>query len=176
MGRLHELLPHLDFPFDNSIYPTVTINGVPQTATYEHADVGNLPGLPCWVYSMGLYNPKKSARFIMHDLRLAVNFPPYRTIALSSAGVRHSNTPLQPGETRYSIAGYMSGALMRYAAYGGNVGGRSLAEREHVDAECKDSWVHQQARLSNFWDLEEDREEMYRRERARAQKRAKGPP
>lgn len=61
---------------------------------------------------------------------------------------------------------------MRYAAYGGNVGGLSPEQRERVDEEYKDSWTHQQARLSNFWDLEDDREEVYRRERARACKRA----
>ncbi|KZV59107.1 hypothetical protein PENSPDRAFT_550010, partial [Peniophora sp. CONT] len=118
MRELHDLLPDLRFPFERGLYPTVTINGGPQTATHEHADVGNSPGHPCFVYSAGNYDHTKSARFIMHDLRLVVDFPPYRTILVSSAGVRHSNTPLQAGETRYSIAGYMTGSLMRYAAYG----------------------------------------------------------
>ncbi|KZV64558.1 hypothetical protein PENSPDRAFT_541684, partial [Peniophora sp. CONT] len=101
-----------------SIYPTITFNGGPQTATWEHADPGNNPGTPCLVHSAGNYDPKVSARFVFHDLLLYVDFPPNRTIALSSASVRHSNTVLRPGETRCSIALYMTGSLIRYAAYG----------------------------------------------------------
>lgn len=165
------MLPDLHFPCDRGLYPTVTINGGPQTATHEHADIGNYPGHTCFVYSAGDYDHTKSARFAMHNLRLVVDFPPYRAILLSSAGVRHSNTPLQAGETRYSIAGYMSGSLMRYAAYGGNVGHIPKDVRRGMDEALGETWSHQQARLSNFWDLEEDRQALFEREKEQARAR-----
>ncbi|KZV65008.1 hypothetical protein PENSPDRAFT_564027, partial [Peniophora sp. CONT] len=113
MRELHELLPDLKFPYPNCVYPTVTFNGGPQTATYEHADTGNNPGTPCMVFVCGDYK-KEHARFVFHDLNLYVDFPPHCGVLLSSAAVRHSNTALVDGETRYSIAMYMPGALIRY--------------------------------------------------------------
>lgn len=174
MRQLHQLLPDLIFPSDLAVWPTVTFNGGPQTATFEHADVLNQPGVPCGVHCLGYWNAKKSARFIMHDFRLYVDFPPNRTVIISSAGVRHSNTALEEGDRRYSIAMYMSGALMRYAAFGGNVGGIPADQRARLDQELGETWVHQYARLSNFWDLEEDRRDVFERSKGRASVGAAG--
>ncbi|KZV65959.1 hypothetical protein PENSPDRAFT_551855, partial [Peniophora sp. CONT] len=114
MRELHALHPDLKFPFSNSTYPTVTFNGGHQTATWEHADIGNNPGTPCLVHCAGTFEATKSARFVFHDLLLFVDFPSNRSVMLSSASVRHSNTALAPGETRYSMTLYMPGALIRY--------------------------------------------------------------
>ncbi|VDC07785.1 unnamed protein product [Peniophora sp. CBMAI 1063] len=167
MRELHALLPDLKFPYPNCVYPTVTFNGGPQTATHEHADITNNPGTPCMVFACGDYL-KEHARFIFHDFGLHVDLPPNCGVLLSSASVRHSNTALAEGETRYSIAMYMPGALIRYAAYGGNVGEVSGAQRAHLDELHKETWRHQHSRLSGFWRLPQDREKVRANEQARA--------
>ncbi|VDB91551.1 unnamed protein product [Peniophora sp. CBMAI 1063] len=167
MRELHALLPDLKFPYPNCVYPTVTFNGGPQTATQEHADVTNNPGTPCMVFACGNYI-KEHARFIFHDLGLHVDFPPNCGVLLSSASVRHSNTALAEGETRYSIAMYMPGALVRYAAYSGNVGEVSATQRARLDELYKETWRHQHSRLSGFWRLPQDREKVRANEQTRA--------
>ncbi|KZV74672.1 hypothetical protein PENSPDRAFT_647872 [Peniophora sp. CONT] len=170
MRELHDLLPDLKFPFPNCVYPSVTFNGGPQTATYEHADTSHNPGTPSMVFACGNYK-KDHARFIFHDFNVYVDFPPNCGILLSSAAVRHSNTALVDGETRYSIAMYMPGALIRYAAYGGNVGGIPAHQRAQLDDLHKETWTHQHARLSKLWELPADRERVRANEQARARAR-----
>lgn len=63
---------------------------------------------------------------------------------------------------------------MRYAAYGGNVGALSEDERAQVEQKSQDSWGNQHARPSNFWDLEDDRKELYQREQGRAAEKVHG--
>lgn len=47
-----------------------------------------------------------------------IEFPPGSTILLPSSVVTHSNTPIQPGETRYSFTQFTAGGTIRWVDYG----------------------------------------------------------
>lgn len=55
---------------------------------------------------------------VLFQLRIVVEFPPCSTIIIPSGSLDHGNTPIQDGETRFSIAQYASGGLFRWVAYG----------------------------------------------------------
>ena len=54
----------------------------------------------------------------MHNLRLAIEFPPGASILIPSAIVPHANVVVQPGETRQSVTQYCAGGLLRWADCG----------------------------------------------------------
>ena len=55
---------------------------------------------------------------ILWELKLVIEFPPGSTILIPSSVVTHSNTPIQPGEMRYSFTQYTAGATIRWVDYG----------------------------------------------------------
>lgn len=54
----------------------------------------------------------------MWDLKLIIRFLPGSTIMIPSAMLRHSNTPICSGETRYSYTQYTSAHLFRWVDNG----------------------------------------------------------
>ncbi|KAK0458714.1 uncharacterized protein EV420DRAFT_1620489 [Desarmillaria tabescens] len=104
--------------FANSIFCACTFNFGPKTATFEHMDSGNLPFGWCSVTVLGRFNPKQGGHLILWDLKLVIEFPPGSTILFPSAILRHSNTPIGCGETRYSFTQYTSGGLFRWVDQG----------------------------------------------------------
>lgn len=105
---------------------TVNFNN---TATYLHTDFRNWG--PCVIVSGGSYNPVTSGHLILWELKLYVEFPPGSVVFLPSALITHGNTPLQNGETRFSITRYTAAALHRFAANGF----RTLKELKQQDPE-----------------------------------------
>ncbi|KAI0258465.1 hypothetical protein BC834DRAFT_812782, partial [Gloeopeniophorella convolvens] len=111
--------PPLDMPFSNSAYPTATANLGPSTACFEHRDSTNYPGIACAITPLGSFDPATGGHLILFDLRLYVRLPAGTTALISSAGLRHGNTPIGPRERRYSFTQYCVGGLLRWAAHGG---------------------------------------------------------
>jgi hypothetical protein len=70
------------------------------------------------VTSLGDFDHKKGAHLYMKQLDLIVEFPPNATILIPSGFVDHGNTPIQKGESRYSIMQFAAGGLFRWVAYG----------------------------------------------------------
>lgn len=127
--RIHSLLKELqddmetsplaagfDFEknFDNSVYPTITFNLGPQTATVPHLDGANLAACWCMITALGRFDPDRGGHLILWDLGLIIRFPPGSTIAIPSALMTHSNTPVSDGEERLSITQWLSGHLCRF--------------------------------------------------------------
>ncbi|KAI0038769.1 hypothetical protein FA95DRAFT_1505085, partial [Auriscalpium vulgare] len=166
---LHELLqeyPELELPFKSSAYPTATANLGPQTACLDHNDCTNYPSLACSVTALGSFDADKGGHMYFWDLGLRVRFPAGSTILLSSAGLRHGNLPVQPGERRYSFTQYCPGGLLRWVRHGMRpAGDLSPEERERLDGPEGEGWETQLARLSKYNELREDREAMLRREK-----------
>lgn len=129
MGELHDHYPTLRRNFNNSIYAAVTFNLGPGTVCLEHADNGNVAHGYCAVTSGGDYDPTKGGHLVLHDLGLIIEFPPGSTILLPSSTLRHSNTPIQSGETRFSMTQYCAGGLLRWVNYGFRSKKSLLAER-----------------------------------------------
>ncbi|KAJ7583710.1 hypothetical protein C8J56DRAFT_893383 [Mycena floridula] len=57
--------------------------------------------------------------FVLWDLGLVIEFPPGSSILLMSATLEHSNTLIQPGETRCSLVQYSATGLFRWVENGG---------------------------------------------------------
>ncbi|KAF6754790.1 hypothetical protein DFP72DRAFT_758854, partial [Ephemerocybe angulata] len=55
---------------------------------------------------------------VIEELGIAIEFPAGSCILIPSAVFTHSNTTIQPGETRVSFTQFSSGALFRYADNG----------------------------------------------------------
>ncbi|KAI0037664.1 hypothetical protein FA95DRAFT_1506705 [Auriscalpium vulgare] len=155
LTSLYESQPELKRNFSNSAYPTVSFNMGPETVTDLHNDCTNYPGLPCALTALGSFNADLGGRLILSDLKLKIRFPSGATILLPSAGLRHGNTAIQPGEKRYSITQYCIGALMRWVHHGLRpASGISASERAKLDA---DQWEAQLSRLSKHGELAADR-------------------
>ncbi|KAJ7259468.1 hypothetical protein C8J57DRAFT_1515536 [Mycena rebaudengoi] len=118
LKSLFENHGNLHHNFKNSIYPIVTFNCGPTTATYQHKDFKNRGGFWCAITSGGIFDHTKGGHLYLRQFRLVVEFPSGSTTLIPSATVDHGNTPLQPGETRCSVTQYVPGALSRWVQYG----------------------------------------------------------
>jgi hypothetical protein len=84
----------------------------------KHRDVLNCPFGWCAIHALGSFDPKCGGHLILWDLKMAIEFPPGALILIPSALLAHSNTPVQPGETRSSFTQYCPGGLFRYVDNG----------------------------------------------------------
>ncbi|KAJ7736135.1 hypothetical protein B0H16DRAFT_1730979 [Mycena metata] len=109
--------PNLTHTFRNSIFPAVTLN-CGDTVTFEHCDILNLVHGLCPITCGGRFNHVLGGHLYLRQLRLIIQFPSAATILIPSGCLDHGNTPIQAGETRYSMTQYAAGGLFRWAAYG----------------------------------------------------------
>ncbi|KAK7049196.1 hypothetical protein R3P38DRAFT_2504882 [Favolaschia claudopus] len=114
---LFENDPTLKLNFTNSLFPSVTFNLGPQSASFEHLDDKNRALGWCAITSSGNFDATKSGHLHLRELKLVVEFPSSTTSYIPSAVVHHGNTPLAHHETRYSITQYAAGGLFRYVQY-----------------------------------------------------------
>lgn len=118
LDLIEEDSPWLRRPFKDGPFGSMTFNFGPQACTTPHRDYNNLSWGWCSVTSLGSYDPKKGGHLVLWDLGIAVEFPPHSTIFIPSAIIEHSNTTIQPAESRMSITQYNSAGLFRWIAYG----------------------------------------------------------
>ncbi|KAK7043937.1 hypothetical protein VNI00_008103 [Paramarasmius palmivorus] len=114
---LEQLLDHhkeLELNFPDTAFAACTWNFGPQFVCYPHLDANNSPFTWCAITAMGDYDPSRGGHLILWDLGLIVRFPPGATILIPSALLVHSNTVVQPGETRHSFVQYSAGGLFRW--------------------------------------------------------------
>lgn len=166
MEELSKEDPTIQPLFPGSVYPTACANLGPRTCCRWHHDVNHYPGLPCWILALGDYDYKLGGHLVVPQLRLYIEFPPGASILLSSAGLKHGNTPIQDGELRYSFTQYCPGGLMRWVAYGcAPAGDFTDAERVDMDERAGEGWKQQLARFSTPATLLRDRKWVRRQER-----------
>ncbi|KAL1698750.1 hypothetical protein EV121DRAFT_274210 [Schizophyllum commune] len=110
--------PDLRHNFRSSVWSATTVNYGPQTATLPHKDYANLPWGWCPITALGNFDPKRGGHLVLWELRLVVEFPPGSTIIIPSGLITHSNVPVGPGETRFSVTQYTAGALIRWIDQG----------------------------------------------------------
>ncbi|KAL1711775.1 hypothetical protein EV715DRAFT_214868, partial [Schizophyllum commune] len=137
MHKLFNFDPSLKRNFPRSIWACLTINFGPRTVTYKHRDFGNLPFGWCAITALGNFNPDLGGDLVLWECGLIIRFPPGSTILIPSAIIHHSNTAIGPGETRYSVTQYTSGALFRWVEHGCMLDEQyyaSLTVEEHATA------------------------------------------
>jgi hypothetical protein len=102
--------------YDNAIgdFPCRTFNISQQTAGLPHTDQSNLAQGWCSITPLGDFDPRNGGHLVLWDFGLVIQFPPGATALIPSSLIIHSNTTIQPGETRYSIVQYASGRMFRW--------------------------------------------------------------
>ncbi|KAF7979476.1 hypothetical protein HWV62_42303 [Athelia sp. TMB] len=118
LGPLFRRYPLLKQNFKNSVFPCTTVNFGPRTCCFPHTDANNLPYGLCAITALGSFDSTLGGRLILWDLKLVIEFPPGATILIPSTTIRHSNTPIQEGKTRYSFTQYAAGGLFRWVEHG----------------------------------------------------------
>lgn len=99
-------------------FPCRSFNLGKQSVASPHTDHKNLAQGWCSITPLGSFNPKKGGHLVLWDFNLMIEFPPGSTALIPSALIKHSNTLLQSGETRYSIVQYAAGGLFRWVERG----------------------------------------------------------
>lgn len=127
------------------MFACATFNFGPQTCCLDHRDSGNLPFGWCAITALGDFDPKRGGHLVLWDLKVVIEFPPGSTIFIPSASLRHSNTTIAKGETRYSFTQYSAGGLFRWVDQGFQKSPQywgSLTREEHAAAreECNERW------------------------------------
>ncbi|KAL1684518.1 hypothetical protein GGG16DRAFT_119722 [Schizophyllum commune] len=115
---LREHQPDLRHNFRSSVWAATTVNYGPRTATLPHKDYANLPWGWCPITALGNFDPKRGGHLVLWELRLVIEFPPGSTIIIPSGLITHSNVPVGPDETRFSVTQYTAGALIRWVDQG----------------------------------------------------------
>lgn len=111
-SSIYDLQPETDS------FSAVTFNLGPSVSTELHYDSQNFgPGL-CVISSFGNYNYKRGGHIILWEMGFVVEFPPYSTILIPSAVIKHGNIAVANDEERMSVTQYTAGALVRWAARG----------------------------------------------------------
>ena len=107
-------------PYDDSIgvFPCRSFNLGEQSISFPHTDDGNLAQSWCSITPLGRFDPTCGGHLVLWDFGLVIEFPPGATVLIPSALIRHSNTSLQAGETRYSMIQYAAGGLFRWVHHG----------------------------------------------------------
>lgn len=137
LQALFENLPELQHNFTNSIFPAVTFNLGPSSATFDHLDYHNSRFGWCGVTSGGKFDHKKGGHLYIKQLKIVVEFPSGASTLIPSAICEHGNTPLSPGETRYSITQYAAGGLFRWVKYGFKTAKQLLAQEGGQELKTK---------------------------------------
>lgn len=137
--------PKLVRNFANSVFASVAFNFGPVTVCKIHTDDANLSWGWCAITALGRFDFHCGGHLVLWDLGLIIPFPPGATILLPSALLAHSNTLIQPGETRYSITQYSASGLFRWVENGmmsdkDCVRGASKREKAVFHAGRKSRW------------------------------------
>ncbi|KAJ3768783.1 hypothetical protein FB446DRAFT_649854 [Lentinula raphanica] len=111
--RLGKLLPNMTRNFPSSVFSCCTINFGPRTTTVEHLDHKNYIYGWCAITALGSFDHRLGGHLVLWDLKQVIEFPPGWTMLIPSAYLRHSNTSLRPGDTRFSLTQYTAGGLFR---------------------------------------------------------------
>jgi hypothetical protein len=118
LGALYEQDEGLERIFLDSVWAAVSFNFGPGTWCYRHTDWGNLAFGVCVITSVGRFESTRGGHLILWEYGLVIEFPPGTSIIIPSAVISHSNLPIQPHETRYSVTQYAAGGLFRWVEHG----------------------------------------------------------
>ncbi|KAL0567825.1 hypothetical protein V5O48_014169 [Marasmius crinis-equi] len=117
MAEMKSSIPGFKPNFNRSNFTSITCNFGPQVCKLCHTDAKNCPHSLCAVTTMGVFDPTKGGHLVLPNLKIIIKFPSGCTILLPSAILRHHNTPVQRGKSRYSVTQYSAGGIFRFQEY-----------------------------------------------------------
>ncbi|KAL0575270.1 hypothetical protein V5O48_006706 [Marasmius crinis-equi] len=158
----HPGTSHLPRLFEDSVFTACAFNFGGRVRTYKHRDHLNWAFGWCAITALGTFDPKKSARLILWEFKLVIDFPPGSTVLIPSAVITHSNTPIAEGDgERTSFTQYSAGAIFRWAENGCMTEGELKvaqpgvwADRQAGKAEIAASRVKLYSKLTDILDFE----------------------
>ncbi|KAJ3554897.1 hypothetical protein NP233_g12329 [Leucocoprinus birnbaumii] len=112
--RKHPDYQHLVHNHPHGVLSGKSLNWPPYVATWPHVDVMNLAFGWCGIVALGRYRPDRSGHFVIHNLRLVIEFPPGACILIPSAFLWHSNVPIHPDDSRAFLTFYSPNGLFRF--------------------------------------------------------------
>ncbi|KAL0061008.1 hypothetical protein AAF712_012181 [Marasmius tenuissimus] len=104
---------------DNNVFAAAAFNFGGKVRTFKHRDHLNWAFGWCAITALGKFNPNRSARLVLWELKLVIDFPSGSTVLIPSAVITHSNTRIAEGDERTSFTQYTAGAIFRWAENGG---------------------------------------------------------
>ncbi|KAL0563055.1 hypothetical protein V5O48_019023, partial [Marasmius crinis-equi] len=117
--RRHHRTSHLPWNFDDSnVFAAAAFNFGGNVRTFKHRDHLNWAFGWCAITALGKFDPNQSARLVLWEFKLVIDFPPGSTVLIPSAVVTHSNTRIAEGDERTSFTQYTAGAIFRWADNG----------------------------------------------------------
>lgn len=111
----------------------------------------------CAIQALGDFDPRLGGHLILWEIKKVVEFPPGSLVLIPSATITHSNTPIQPGETRTSFTQFCAGALFRFVDNGFRTEA-ALRKEDPVGYQCmliqkQERWEMGLGLLSRLGDL-----------------------
>ncbi|ESK86077.1 hypothetical protein Moror_9358 [Moniliophthora roreri MCA 2997] len=147
LGKLINYYKHLKLNYNDTAFAACMWNFRPQFTSYPHLNANNSLFTWCAITAMGDYDPTHRGHLILWDFGLIICFPPGATILIPSTLLIHSNTLIQPGETRYSFVQYSAGALFHWVHNSFQTAERWLANA--TDAMLQDQKREDGERVAN---------------------------
>ncbi|KAF9055763.1 hypothetical protein BJ165DRAFT_443639 [Panaeolus papilionaceus] len=119
IALLRDKMPSLlKWTFYNTIWLCTTINLGPHVCCLPRRDSLDVPFEWCAITALGDFDYKKGGHLVLHDLKIAIEFPPGSLILIPSALLNYASTLIQPGERRMSFTQICSGGLFRFIENG----------------------------------------------------------
>ncbi|PBK88590.1 hypothetical protein ARMGADRAFT_937328, partial [Armillaria gallica] len=123
-------IPSLHCNWSRSPFASAMFNLGPTTSMLHHRDYLNSTLGVCAIYCDSNFDYTHGGHLVLWDLKLAIQFPPGSTIFIPSALFEHSNTVIQPGETRISFTQYLAAGLFWW------IGTKGKTDREINEGDC----------------------------------------
>jgi hypothetical protein len=116
--KLHAKHPNLRKIHEKNVFCCTSVNFGPRTVCKIHLDHSNRAAGWCVVSAWGNFDPTRGGHLVLWSLGLVIEFPPGSNIFIPSALIPHSNTPIQPKETRYSVTSWTASGIFRWVYNG----------------------------------------------------------
>ncbi|KAJ8089803.1 hypothetical protein PM082_018379 [Marasmius tenuissimus] len=123
---------------DDNVFAAAAFNFGGKVRTYKHRDHLNWAFGWCAITALGNFDPNRSARLVLWEFKLVVDFPAGSTALIPSAVVTHSNTRIAEGDERTSFTQYTAGAIFRWVENGCMTDGELKASNSEGWSETKE--------------------------------------
>lgn len=101
-----------------SVFAAAAFNFGGNVTSFKHRDALNWAFGWCAITALGRFDATRSARLILWELKLVINFPHAATALIPSSVITHSNTPVAEGDDRGSFTQYTAGPMFRWVENG----------------------------------------------------------
>lgn len=117
-AQIHTWHPVLEKVHAQNTFCYMTVNFGLQTVCWVPLNHGNWAGGWCVISAWENFDPTGGRHIVLWNLGLVIEFPVGSSIFIPLVLIPHSNMPVQPGETWYSVTSWMASRLFRWVYNG----------------------------------------------------------